>query len=237
MTMATTTNYGFPKPAYNDSGGTKATEFATDMDNADGAIKTALDGKLGSTAQAADTAKVNGASVPTSKALVGTNSSGQIIDGTGATAASATLWGAYAGVAGPSQARTFTLPDADTTVAGIATTQTLTNKRVTPRVQTAADATSISPDSDAYDAVKQVNTQTAGTLTVNNPTGTPTAFQPLMLRIKTTNAMTFSWGAAYRGSTDLPLPTTLAAGKTSYYRFSYNYDDTKWDILAINAGF
>lgn len=94
MTMATTTNYGFPKPAYNDSGGSKATEFATDMDNADGAIKTALDGKLATNGSAANltnfptlnqdttgsAAKVNGASVPASKTIVGTNSSSQLID-------------------------------------------------------------------------------------------------------------------------------------------------------------
>ena len=85
-------------------------------------------------------------------------------------------------------------------------TKTLTNTRITKRVGTASDATSITPDSDSYDIVKQTNTQSAGTLTINAPTGTPTDGQQLQLRIKTTNQQTFSWNSTFRGSNDLGLP-------------------------------
>lgn len=104
-------------------------------------------------------------------------------------------------------------------------------------VGTASDATSITPDSDSYDIVKQTNTQSAGTLTINAPTGTPTDGQQLQLRIKTTNQQTFSWNSTFRGSNDLGLPSYLDAGKTSYFGFQYNDTDTKWDLMAINRGF
>ena len=116
-------------------------------------------------------------------------------------------------------------------------TETLTNKRITKRVDPAADATSITPNINAHDLVSQVNTQGAGTLTFNAPTGTPTDGQQLMLRVKLTNTQTTSFNAIYRGSTDLALPAALAGSKTHYLGFIYNSTDTKYDLLALNQGF
>ena len=78
----TTTNFGFLKPAKGDSGDTWVASFNTQLDSADAAIKSALDGKLA----------------------------------TGGNATSATLWGAYATIAGPSMARTYTFPDSAATM-------------------------------------------------------------------------------------------------------------------------
>lgn len=117
-------------------------------------------------------------------------------------------------------------------------TQTLTNKRITPRVVSMSDATSFTPTGDTADINTQVNTQAAGTLTANSPSGTPTDGQKIMLRIKCTNAQTYAWNAIYRGSNDVALPTsTTGSSKTDRLLFVYNSADTTWDLLAKNLGF
>lgn len=129
----------------------------------------------------------------------------------------------------------------DSAVAAMVTltgTQVLTNKRITQRVTTIADATSITPNFDSADASTHVNTQTAGTLTVNAPGGTPTDFQKCLLRIKSTNVQTFAFNAAYRFSSDLPAPTgSTGGGKTDYLAFTYNAADSKYDYTGKVFGF
>lgn len=111
---------------------------------------------------------------------------------------------------------------------GLTATQTLTNKRITKRVVTAADATSITPTGDTADWTEQANTQATGTLTINAPTGSPTSHQAWGLNIKSTNVQTFSWNAIFVGGTN-PLPTaTTGGGKWDYYTFIYNSTSLKW---------
>ena len=119
---------------------------------------------------------------------------------------------------------------------GDTTTQTVTNKRVTPRAVAVADATSITPNSDTSDVVTQTNTQVAGTLTIANPTGTPTDGQKLIIRIKTANAQTYSFGTSYAFSTSVTAPTTIAAGKTDYLGCIWNATNSKWDVVAVDQG-
>lgn len=126
---------------------------------------------------------------------------------------------------------------ASDTIVGRATTDTLTNKRITPRIQTAADATSITPDSDAADIVLQINTQATGTLTINAPTGTPTQGQVFELILDSTNVQTFSFNAIYRGGTDIALPTVSTAAKRDRYVWEYDATDTKWDIVGMARGY
>lgn len=115
--------------------------------------------------------------------------------------------------------------------------QTLTNKRVTQRVVSHATATSITPNCDTTDIAHMTNTQATGTFSIMNPSGTPTDGQTLIIRLKCTNAQTYSWGANYRFSTDLPQPTVSSTGKTDYLGFKYNSTDSKWDLLSAIAGF
>ena len=106
------------------------------------------------------------------------------------------------------------------------------------RVVTIADGTSITMDSSTTDIAVQTNTQTAGTLTINYPLGTPSDGQKLMLKIKSTNIQTFSWNVSIIGSTDLPLPTSSSgSSKTDYMGFIYNSSDSKWHLLAKIFGF
>lgn len=120
----------------------------------------------------------------------------------------------------------------------LSTAQTLTNKEIVKRVVVAADGTSITPNIDTSDIVTQANTQIAGTLTINAPTGTPVNGQNFVIRISSTAVQTFSWNAIYQGSTDLALPTaTSGSSKTDYLGFIYNSTANKWQVLAKNFGF
>lgn len=125
-----------------------------------------------------------------------------------------------------------------TDVPNLTSTNTFTNKRITKRVITVADGTTITPNADTSDFVLQLNTQAGGTLTVANPTGTPTDRQPLNIQLKSTNVQTFSFGTQYRGSTDLAL-VTASTGSSKWDRmgFEWNANDTKWDLVAKNFGY
>ena len=106
-----------------------------------------------------------------------------------------------------------------------------------PRVVVIADATSITMNADTTDMATQANTQAAGTLTVNAPTGTPTNGQKLMLRLRSTNTQTFSWNAIFQGGLT-PLPTTSSgSSKYDYYGFIYNGTATKWQLVGQATGF
>lgn len=130
--------------------------------------------------------------------------------------------------------------DAQVATAGTATqsvvtngaTQTLTNKRVTPRIQDQSAATgAIAPTSDTVDEV--VFRGMTGTVTVSAPTGTPTQGQKLMLRFKDNGtARTITWNAIYR-IVGTALPTTTVVNKTTYVGCVYNSTDTKWDVIAV----
>jgi hypothetical protein len=110
--------------------------------------------------------------------------------------------------------------------------------RQQPRVVTITDATSITINSDTTDIALQTNTQVAGTLTINAPTGTPVDGQKIMLRLRATNAQTFSFNAAFTGGTDLSLPTTSSSGsKYDYLGFVYNSAATKWQLIAKAFGY
>lgn len=118
-------------------------------------------------------------------------------------------------------------------------TETLTNKRIEPRIVTAASYTTDTGTSlsVATADIFQVTAQ-AGALKFNNPGGTPAAGQKLIIRIKddgTARALTYD--TQFRTSSDLALPTTTVLGKTLYMGFIYNTTDTKWDLIAVLNNF
>ncbi len=124
-------------------------------------------------------------------------------------------------------------PSVPTTLVGTQTTNTLTNKRITPRVNTVASAATITPtgdDSDLY-AV----TALAVPATIAAPSGTPTSGQKLILRIKDDGtARALTWNAIYQTIGTL-LPTTTVAGKLTYIGLVYNAEATKWDVVAVTT--
>lgn len=117
-------------------------------------------------------------------------------------------------------------------VASIDATQTLTNKRVTPRVVTTADDATAVIDVDVTDQYQLTAMANATTIST---TGTPTAGQKLLIRLKdngTGRALT--WDSVFR-AIGVTLPTTTVANKTHYIGCVYNSTDSKFDVLAVGA--
>lgn len=122
---------------------------------------------------------------------------------------------------------------ADSTITTAAKTQTLTNKRITKRVQSVTDAATITPSWDNDDDCNV--TAIAQAFTLANPSGTPTANQTIVIRIKdngTGRAITF--GNQYR-AIGVTLPTTTTASKTLYIGGKWNATDSKVDVLAVSV--
>jgi len=125
-----------------------------------------------------------------------------------------------------------------TTLAGasIATysgTETLTNKRIDPRVTSAASASSLTPDISASDVYAY--TALAAGLTINAPTGTPVDGDKLIFRLLdngTSRALT--WNATYT-VIGVTLPTATTISKTTYVGCIYNANNTRWDVIAVTT--
>lgn len=124
-----------------------------------------------------------------------------------------------------------------TDVPNLSSTSTLTNKRITKRVVTASDATSITPNSDSADITYQLNTQSTGTLTINADVGVPTNGQIWILKLKATNVQTYSWNSQYVSGTDVTLPTVSTAAKIDNILFIYDTVNSKWECAAVSRGY
>jgi hypothetical protein len=123
-------------------------------------------------------------------------------------------------------------------VASINGIETLTNKRMLPRVVEEADAASITPNTDNGDISYQSNTQATGTLTINADTGAPTDGEQWTFKIKSTNVQTYSWDPMYVGGATVKLPAASSrGGKIDYVTFIYDAENSKWNCIRVVAGY
>lgn len=127
--------------------------------------------------------------------------------------------------------RTLTLPDATTTVAGTDATQTLTNKRVTPRVSTTTSSATPTINTDTTD-VFGLTAQTVDiTSFTTNLSGTPTDGQLLRIYIVGTAARAITWGASFESST-VTLPGSTVSTNRLDVGFVWNAATSKWRCVA-----
>jgi hypothetical protein len=115
-------------------------------------------------------------------------------------------------------------------------TQTLTNKRIDPRVSSNTSISSpLAWNGDSFD--QYAATAQAGALTINADAGTPTDGQRILFRFKddgTARALTWTTGVSkgFR-AVGVTLPTTTVVNKVLYVGCIYNTAEDRWDALAV----
>lgn len=195
-----------------------------------GTTISATDGTVTSVALSGGTTglTVSGSPITTSGTITLAGTLNVANGGTGAT----TLTGLILGN-GTSAFTTVTAPSG--TVVGTTDTQTLTNKRVNPRVSSTASISSpLAWNSDNFDMYAA--TAQAGALTINADSGTPVNGQKIIFRFKdngTARALTWTTGSSKSfQAVGITLPTTTVINKTTYVGCIYNAADDRWDAVA-----
>lgn len=145
--------------------------------------------------------------------------------GTGAT----TLTGLVLGN-GTSAFTTVTAPSG--AVVGTTDTQTLTNKRVTPRVSTTTSSATPTINTDNVDLYGLTAQAVDITSFTTNLSGTPTDGQRLHIYIVGTAARAITWGASFEAST-VSLPTTTVTTNRLDVGFVWNSATSKWRCVAV----
>jgi hypothetical protein len=121
-------------------------------------------------------------------------------------------------------------------VPSISSTNTLTNKRVTPRVGTTASSATPTINTDSYDEYDITALAAAITSMTTNLSGTPTNGQKLMLRFKDNGtARAITWGASFVSSGVATLLATTVISKTHYVGLIYDSTAAKWVCIAVDA--
>lgn len=128
---------------------------------------------------------------------------------------------------------TYTFPGANATIAGLATTQTFNNKRITKRVS-ALSANSATPaiNTDTTDVVHITNQTTAITSFTSGLSGAPVDGDTLRISVTGTASVALTFGASFESST-VTLPTTTSGTTRLDMGFLWNTETTKWRIVAV----
>jgi len=113
-------------------------------------------------------------------------------------------------------------------------TNTFTNKRITPRVLTFTTDATPEVDSDDYDVVT-ITAQDAAITDVDMVGSAEVNFQKLIFRIKDDGtARAIAWGSDFEAGGEA-LPTTTVISKTLLVGFIYDSVDSKWACEATKS--
>jgi hypothetical protein len=115
--------------------------------------------------------------------------------------------------------------------ASLTGTETLTNKRITPRIGTTTS--SATPTINTDDVDMYILTAQAADITsfTTNLSGTPTDGQKLWISITGTAARAITWGSSFESST-VTLPTTTVLTNRLDVGFVWNAVTSKWRCVA-----
>jgi len=128
--------------------------------------------------------------------------------------------------------KTITAPATSGTLATLAGTETLSNKRIPPRITTITSSATPTVNTDNCDMVTITALAAAITSMTTNLSGTPNNGEMLLFRIKDDGtARAITWGASFEamGST---LPTTTVLSKILHVLFIWNSVTSKWGCLS-----
>lgn len=122
----------------------------------------------------------------------------------------------------------------NTVITTLTDTQTLTNKRINPRiVSAAATSGNLTVDSDVTDTYNALGL--TGAIVMLQPSGTPVDGQKLLLRFEdngTPAGITWTTTAGAFRAVGVTLPVTTVAGKVLYVGCIRNTGDGYWDVIA-----
>ena len=160
----------------------------------------------------------------------GTNTTSLLAPNTTTDKRMLTMTGTGAAGAAPVWDSGITLP-ATGTLATLAGAETLTNKRVTPRVSPlSSNSSTYAINTDSFDMV--VITNQTVTITSITTTGTPTNGQKLWLSITGTAAVGFTLSSSNFESSTVTLPTTTVSTNRLDIGFVWNPATSKWRCVA-----
>lgn len=116
-------------------------------------------------------------------------------------------------------------------IPSISSTNTLTNKRVTPRVSTTTSSATPTINTDNVDVFGLTAQAVDITSFTTNLSGTPTNGQKLWIYIVGTAARAITWGTSFEAST-VALPTTTVSTNRLDVGFIWNAATSKWRCVA-----
>lgn len=116
-------------------------------------------------------------------------------------------------------------------IPSISSTNTLTNKRITPRVSTTTSSATPTINTDNVDMYGLTAQTVDITSFTTNLSGTPTDGQKLWIYIVGTAARAITWGTSFEAST-VALPTTTVSTNRLDVGFVWNAATSKWRCVA-----
>ena len=121
-------------------------------------------------------------------------------------------------------------------VPSISSTDTLTNKKIDPRVTSITSSATPTINTDSCDLVDITTLATNITSMTTSLSGTPVNGQKLIIRFKDSGtARTIAWGASFTSSGTGTLLATTVAGKEHHVNLMYSSGVSKWVCLATDS--